>query len=131
MSPGRILEPVVSWISPDASDEQYAYDGPPRNVAHIESLAFPPELKPKEYHIEGTSPESQILFCDVNILEATGRLPYRGDVLIKGMNLDAQIGSPIAEDKQESESCPWATFPAKTHCLKIPPSGSSMGEDGP
>lgn len=84
MSPGRIVDGEVSWSSPAISAEQYAYQGPPRNVAYIESLEFPPELKPKDYDIHGTHPDSQILFLDVNILEATGKLPYRGDVLIKG-----------------------------------------------
>ena len=122
MSPGKIIEPEVSWNSPAASAERYAYDGPPRNVAYIEFLAFPHELKPKEYHIQGTNPESQILFYDVNILEATGKLPYRGDVLIKGMNLDARMDYSLADNMKERESCPWATFPPKTLCSKIPQS---------
>lgn len=84
MSPGRLREEGVSWASPASSAEQYNYDGPPRNIAYLEALNFPVELRPKRYEIQGTHPDSQILFLDVNILEATGKLPYRGDVYIKG-----------------------------------------------
>jgi hypothetical protein len=83
MSP-QILDSQASWTSPVVSAEEYAYDGPPRNVAYIEALDFPKELQPKNYEIAGTHPDSKILFLDVKILEATGRLPYQGDVLIKG-----------------------------------------------
>ncbi|KAI5776574.1 hypothetical protein EDC01DRAFT_625166 [Geopyxis carbonaria] len=41
-------------------------------------------LKPKEYHMAGTHPDSRILFLDVNIFDSTGAEPYRGDVLIHG-----------------------------------------------
>jgi hypothetical protein len=41
-------------------------------------------LQPKEYTIFGTHADSKILFSDVNILDSTGREPYRGDVLIEG-----------------------------------------------
>ena len=91
MSPGRIIETQVSWTSPAATAEQYAYDGPPRNVASIEALDFPKELQPKSYEIAGTQPDSTVLFLDVNILEATGRLPYQGDILIEGMRVSRSI----------------------------------------
>ena len=68
--------------SPDYPFEPYS--GPPRNVAFIDNLAFDPKLQPREYHISGTSSTSKILILDVNIVEATGREPYRGDVLIIG-----------------------------------------------
>lgn len=35
----------------------------------------------------GTHPESKVLFLDVNILDSTGRDPYRGDVLIEGQRI--------------------------------------------
>ncbi|KAJ0419182.1 hypothetical protein BJY00DRAFT_324529 [Aspergillus carlsbadensis] len=57
-----------------------------------ENLYFDPKLKPKTYHIAGTPADSTILFLDVNILDSTGRLPYRGDVLIKGERISA-VGS--------------------------------------
>jgi hypothetical protein len=60
------------------------YDGPPRNVAYIDQLNFDPELQPVNYEIAGTSPSSKILILDVEILEATVREPYRGDVLVVG-----------------------------------------------
>ncbi|KAF7165379.1 hypothetical protein CNMCM6106_001569 [Aspergillus hiratsukae] len=67
------------------------YDGPPRNVAYIEQLQFDPSLQPIHYEISGTNPRSKILILDVEILEATGRLPYRGDVLIIGQRF-AYVG---------------------------------------
>ncbi|KPI42234.1 uncharacterized protein AB675_9486 [Cyphellophora attinorum] len=81
MAPARIIE-EVDWTSP--LYEPAAYDGPPRNLEHINQLDFDPSLQPKEYHLQGTHPDSIILFLDVEILECTGKLPYRGDVLIKG-----------------------------------------------
>lgn len=41
-------------------------------------------LKPKDYTIKGTDPNSKILFRDVNILDSTGADPYKGDVYIEG-----------------------------------------------
>ena len=60
------------------------YDGPPRNIAYIDQLRFDPQLQPVNYEISGTAPSSKVLILDVEILEATGREPYRGDVLIVG-----------------------------------------------
>lgn len=60
------------------------YDGPPRNIAYIDQLQFDSNLQPVSYEISGTSPSSMTLILDVQILEATGREPYRGDVFIKG-----------------------------------------------
>jgi len=42
-------------------------------------------LQPKKYEIAGTSPDSRILFLNVNIIESTGKEPYIGNVLIEGM----------------------------------------------
>ena len=100
MSPGRTVETQASWTSPAATAEQYAYEGPPRNVASIEALDFPKELQPKNYEIAGTQLESTILFLDVNILDATGRLPYQGDVLIKGMDIsrNGQRANPVQDN---------------------------------
>lgn len=72
----------VSWISPDYPVEPY--DGPPRNIAYIDQLEFDPSLQPVSYEIAGTDPTAKVLILDVDILEATGREPYRGDVLITG-----------------------------------------------
>ncbi|KAL9097298.1 MAG: hypothetical protein Q9165_000725 [Trypethelium subeluteriae] len=49
-----------------------------------DDVHFDPSLKPKNYQIKGTSPDSKILFKDVNILDSTGEEPYRGDVFIQG-----------------------------------------------
>lgn len=73
----------VSWMSKDCPIDHY--DGPPRNVAYIDQLHFEPKLQPVNYEIAGTSASSKILILDVEILEATGREPYRGDVYIVGM----------------------------------------------
>lgn len=69
-------------MSPDYPIDNY--DGPPRNVAYIDQLNFDPDLQPVNYNIAGTAPSSKILILDVEILEATGREPYRGDILIVG-----------------------------------------------
>lgn len=57
----------------------------PRNIGPISALRFEEKLRPKQYEIAGTHPDSKILFLDVSILDSTGRAPYRGDVLIEGM----------------------------------------------
>jgi hypothetical protein len=56
----------------------------PKNIEFINNLKLDKKLQPKEYNIEGTHQGSKILFKNVNILESTGREPYRGDVLIEG-----------------------------------------------
>jgi imidazolonepropionase-like amidohydrolase len=81
MAPGIVTNgwhaQVVSSTSP----------GQPLN-AH-DQLRFDPKLKPKPYDMAGTSSDSKILFLDVNILDSTGREPYRGDVLIHGKRIVA------------------------------------------
>ena len=79
MAPARISEP---WTSPAHQPEPY--DGPPRNIAYIDAVKFDESLQPKNYEILGTHPDSKLLFVDVNILEATGKLIYQGDVYIEG-----------------------------------------------
>ncbi|RFU28794.1 hypothetical protein B7463_g7539, partial [Scytalidium lignicola] len=90
---------TLSWISPDYSVPEY--DGPPRNVAYIDSLNFDPLLQPKAYELAGTHPESTILILDVEILEATGKPPYRGDVLIRGQRFAAVGRVPGKETLQK------------------------------
>jgi hypothetical protein len=82
MAPSRIDGLPPSFIQSSATSEPY--NGPPRNVENINAISFDKALQPKKYEILGTHPESKILFTDVNILDSTGRDPYRGDVLIKG-----------------------------------------------
>ncbi|KIX06157.1 uncharacterized protein Z518_04131 [Rhinocladiella mackenziei CBS 650.93] len=96
MAPARIVEPKIPWTSPAHQLEHY--DGPPRNVAYIDSVHFDKSLQPKNYEILGTHPDSQVLFVDVNILEATGQPMYRGDVYIKGQRIKA-VGK--VENKEE------------------------------
>lgn len=73
----------IPWTSPDCPLEPY--DGPPRNVAYIDQLKFDANLQPKSYSIAGTHPESKVLITNVQIIDATGKEPYRGDVLITGI----------------------------------------------
>ena len=81
----------MSWMSPDYPADDYS--GPPRNIAYIDQLDFDPALQPANYEIAGTSGSSKILILDVEILEATGREPYRGDVLILGVSLSHSMSS--------------------------------------
>ncbi|KAE8369241.1 hypothetical protein BDV27DRAFT_166179 [Aspergillus caelatus] len=72
----------VPWTSPEHVSE--VYDGPPRNIESLNNLKFDERLQPKQYSIAGTHPASKILITDVQIIEATGKNPYHGDVLIVG-----------------------------------------------
>ncbi|KAK5048570.1 hypothetical protein LTR84_005661 [Exophiala bonariae] len=90
------MESSESWTSPAASFE--SYDGPPRNIASIDAVNFPSDLQPKQYDILGTHMDSKILFLDVNILEATGKLPYRGDVYIEGKRIKFVGEVPIKDE---------------------------------
>ncbi|KAJ5685543.1 hypothetical protein N7536_008162 [Penicillium majusculum] len=91
----------VSWMSADYPIDNY--DGPPRNVAYVEQLDFDSDLQPVNYEIVGTAPSSKILILDVEILEATGREPYRGDVLIVGQRF-AHIGKVPNKEALLAES---------------------------
>ena len=63
-----------------------------RKLNPQDDLNFDPNLKPRKYHIEGTRPDSQVLFVDVNIIDSTGAEPYRGDVFIQGERIK-NVGS--------------------------------------
>lgn len=56
----------------------------PGATNYHENVRFDKKLAPKRYEIKGTNPSSKILFLDVNIIDSTGRPPYRGDVYIEG-----------------------------------------------
>ncbi|KAL7923751.1 hypothetical protein ACQKWADRAFT_289209 [Trichoderma austrokoningii] len=79
---------MVSWppFSLDnakaTSDEPYR--GPPRNVKPIQEYKVKPELLPPNYEIKGTDPNSKFLFVNVNIIDSSGREPYKGSVYIQG-----------------------------------------------
>jgi hypothetical protein len=81
MSPAR-EEPPVSW--PSVTIESKPYRGPPRNVHPISEVQWDKGLQPKTYSIFGTHPDAKVLFLDVNIIDSTGKEPFRGDVLIEG-----------------------------------------------
>ena len=87
----------VSWMSKDCPVEHC--DGPPRNIGYIDQLDFDHNLQPVNYEIAGTSASSKILILDVDILEATGREPYRGDVLIVGMSFHQCLPQPLPADE--------------------------------
>jgi hypothetical protein len=74
----------ASWPSWNGDATEGSYEGYPRNISYIDNLKLNPELTPTEYHIEGTSPNSKILFLGVKILDSTGNEPYHGDVLVEG-----------------------------------------------
>lgn len=104
MAPARLLEDSVPWTSP--AFPITVYDGPPRNVATIQGVQFDASLQPKNYEIAGTDPDSKVLFVDVEILDSTGKLPYRGDVLIEGGPCkDASSLSCIDNSRHEVHSC--------------------------
>lgn len=94
MAPSRLDDPLPSFAA--ASTEPYR--GPPRNIANIDAIDFASNLQPKSYSLLGTHPESRILFLDVNILDSTGRDPYRGDVLIEGERITAVGKVPNVEE---------------------------------
>jgi hypothetical protein len=93
MAPARI-EPPVPW-STEADNAPSTHKGKPRNIGPIDALQFDSNLQPKEYKMFGTHPESKILFSDVNILDSTGREPYRGDVLIEGGSVSNAISDSL------------------------------------
>lgn len=102
MAPARIEELPVSWPTetnyPRATDK-----GLPRNIKPIDEINFGENLQPTKYEIFGTASESKILFLDVNILDSTGRPPYRGDVLIEGERI-SYVGEVPKVDSLKSDT---------------------------
>ncbi|CAM1504602.1 Fc.00g021930.m01.CDS01 [Cosmosporella sp. VM-42] len=94
-SPGSVSWPQGShspWKScPNSNDF-------PRNIAYIHKLKIDPDLQPTKYEINGTHPETRILFVGVRILDSTGREPYLGDVLIEGEKITAVGDVPQKEN---------------------------------
>ena len=97
MAPARTEEPPVSWPT-ETDGGKTTFKGQPRNIGPIDALKFDDNLQPKHYDIFGTHPDSKVLFLDVNILDSTGKAPYRGDVLIQGMNCARMTVSDAATD---------------------------------
>lgn len=75
--------PLFSLDSFQATAGEH-YQGPPRNVKPIQEYKVKPELLPPNYNIKGTDLASKILFVNVNIIESSGREPYKGSVYIQG-----------------------------------------------
>lgn len=90
MAPSAVNEQdvVVNGVNGHATGENgFTRHGSYANVDTLnpqDHVHFDPSLKPKKYQIKGTDPGSKILFRDVNILDSTGRDPFRGDVYIEG-----------------------------------------------
>lgn len=86
MAPARVDSgaPDTEWPQTAHTEPYEKYEGPPRNIKYINDLELDPKLQPKAYEITGTHPDSRILFTNVNILDSTGKEPYKGDVLIEG-----------------------------------------------
>lgn len=99
MAPSRIDDPLPSFASTPTPNEPY--QGLPRNIDHINAINFDKSLQPKSYDILGTHPDSKILFTDVNILDSTGRDPYRGDVLVEGQRITKVGVVPNAAELQK------------------------------
>ena len=97
-----------SWAGSAAKLEPYT--GPPRNVGWIDAIQFDESLAPPKYEIFGTDPKSKILITDVNILDSTGREPFKGDVLIEGMPLLEQMHLHIVVAKI------WPVTRSTLHC---------------
>jgi hypothetical protein len=77
-----------SFVAADSEERsKLTTVSPPRNVDWIEQVSWDSNLQPKDYEIQGTNPDSKILFLNVNILDSTGREPYLGDVFIQGQKL--------------------------------------------
>jgi imidazolonepropionase-like amidohydrolase len=68
-----------------------------------EHVHFDPSLAPKKYDIKGTDPNSKILFRNVNILDSTGRDPFKGDVYIEGERIK-YVGSVPDVDNLAKDS---------------------------
>ncbi|KAJ6197052.1 isoaspartyl dipeptidase-like protein [Bipolaris maydis] len=88
---------VVCRVSLAVNVAPEPYQGPPRNTESIKNLKWEDHLQPKRHEISGTNPESKILFLDVNILDSSGREPFRGDVLIEGERFTAVGQVPDVE----------------------------------
>ncbi|KAK3076453.1 hypothetical protein LTS18_012965, partial [Coniosporium uncinatum] len=74
---GNITNGVSPWNRRDSAQSV-------NTLTPHDDVHFDPKLKPKSYQIKGTRSDSKILFVDVNILDSTGREPYRGDVYLEG-----------------------------------------------
>lgn len=79
---------MVSWPAFSLDNFQTTpgerYQGPPRNLKPIREYKVKPELQPPNYEIKGIDPASKILFVNVNIIESSGREPYKGSIYIQG-----------------------------------------------
>ncbi|KAL9106631.1 MAG: hypothetical protein Q9227_008351 [Pyrenula ochraceoflavens] len=73
-----------------------------RRLCVYDEVQFDHKLKPKAYHMEGTRPDSKVLFLDVNILDSTSAEPYRGDVLIEGERF-SYVGSVPDVERLKSD----------------------------
>lgn len=79
-SRGRMMNGMNGHSS---TSSQNGADGKVDTMNPHDYVHFDASLKPKSYHIKGTDANSKVLFRDVNIIDSTGRDPFRGDVYIE------------------------------------------------
>lgn len=75
---------MINGVNGHSNDIKGAQKSTDKMYPH-DYVHFDPSLKPKDYTIKGTDPNSKVLFRDVNILDSTGADPFKGDVYIEGM----------------------------------------------
>lgn len=108
--PSSTINPEVSWAHSMGNLEPY--EGPPRNVQFIDAIKLDEKLKPNGYEIHGAHSEAKTLILDAQILDSTGKEPYRGDVLIEGEwpSLRSRIQANISQHSRRalyrSRKCP-------------------------
>jgi hypothetical protein len=104
----------------------------PRNIEAIEAISWDAAVHPNDYQIQGTHPDSKILFLGVNIIDSTGREPYSGDVLIEGMLFIARARSESRLRLQQVNVSPtWEQSPTSMSFPKTAKFVSSMVEAEP
>ena len=87
-----------------AGGEQNGANGKIDTMNPHDHVHFDPSLKPKSYQMKGTDSNSKVLFRDVNIIDSTGRDPFKGDVYIEGERIKYVGEVPNVEDLAKSAS---------------------------
>lgn len=89
-------------IPPIGDVQQNGANGKINTMNPHDYVRFDPSLQPKSYHMKGTDSNSKVLFCDVNIIDSTGREPFKGDVYIEGERVKYAGEVPNVEDLANS-----------------------------
>ena len=89
-------------------------DPKPHDYVH-----FDPSLKPKSYGIKGTSPDSKILFRDVNIIDSESSAPFRGDVYVEGeQSTDAASEIKLTQCHRRAHKVRWRRPKCRGTCKR-------------